>query len=82
MKKVDYKNTVHHAIIVIGFILSGILFSCISNTEEVIPANTTKRWLGYRQNSDDTILTKNGYAYLTTHRVSQLTARPLFLIIS
>lgn len=67
MRKVNYKNSVNHAVVIIGLILSVLLFSCVRNTEEVIPADTTKRWLGYRQNSDDTILTKNGYAYLTTH---------------
>ncbi|MBC7485971.1 MAG: hypothetical protein H7282_04395 [Cytophagaceae bacterium] len=34
---------------------------------DFVPADTTRRWLGYRQNNDDTISTINGYAYLSTY---------------
>lgn len=53
--------------VIIFLMISGMLFSCIRDTQVVVPADTTKRWLGYRQNDDDTITTQDGYAYLSTY---------------
>jgi hypothetical protein len=48
--------------------LVAISFSCTKYIDDVAPADPSKRWLGSRQNSNDTIAVRNGYVYLTTYK--------------
>jgi hypothetical protein len=67
MEKDNHKRVARYFGLMTCLVLSGLLFSCATYIDDVDPVDTAKRWLGYRQNSDDTISVRNGYVYLSTH---------------
>ncbi|MDB5257727.1 MAG: hypothetical protein JWM14_2422 [Chitinophagaceae bacterium] len=67
MEKVQYTRLTKYFSFIACFILTGIFSSCAKYIDDPTPVDTTKRWLAYRQNVDDTISVKDGYVYLSTH---------------